>query len=70
MKARVTLNWVHHYAELTPAELDIFNKVLSRLRQIKDETSVENRQFIELDPKGAEFKITVLPETTETNQGE
>jgi hypothetical protein len=70
MKISLTLNWVRHFVELTPGELDTLNNVLSRAKQVKDEGTTDNVPVIELSPSKLEFKINVLPQGTQTNEGE
>lgn len=68
VKIALTLNWERHFLEATPAEIDTVNKVLSRLTYIKDESKVDGITVMEVDHKRVlDFRIQVLPETTQIN---
>lgn len=71
MKIALTLNWTTHYAEVTSAELDTLNKVLSRVRQVKDEGTVGSVPVLDVSPQDAlDYRIRVLPDSTQVNQPE
>lgn len=66
MKIALTLNWTTYYAEVTPAELDAVNKVLSRARTVTNEGVVDYTPVLEVNAQGPlEYKICVLPENAQ-----
>lgn len=67
MKILITLNWTEHFVELTPAELDTVNKVLSRLRSVKDQGTADGTPVYELAKNQLDFRIRVMPEGTQVN---
>lgn len=61
VKAIVQLNWVDYAVECTPAELDTFNSILSKMRKVVDDArNTEDRALLVMLER-PEVRILLLP---------